>query len=334
MKKRLWLIVPWALFLLIAAGWMAYWFVVAGAAERKLAQWASSERGRGAQISYGPVQRHGFPVLMRIELDNVRYRPARAGWDLETPRLDLNVDMLDPGHVIFQSLAPITIHHADGVTHTISSERMIVGLHSRGAILVQDGIEVVNLSIADSAKPGALHVGHATINLRPDPAAPTQYQLALTATEVTLARPVRTFENFGQNIASLDAAIVIQQGALLFAPAQNGDLLEPWRSAGGAARFDALQLKWGPLDAQGQGDAGIDPQHRLTGHIKLRINHPGDAVSALAQSDKLPHDAKQALQVIALGLALSGRHVSFDVDAADGQLKIENTTVRTLDPMY
>ena len=332
--KRAWLIVPWALFLLVVAGWVFYWYAVAGGAEQKLAQWADGERARGAQVTYGPVQRHGFPVLMRLELDNVHYRAARAQWSVDTPRIDLNIEMLDPGHVIFASKAPMVLRHADGATNTINADTLVLSLHSRGATLVQDGIEAANLSITDSAKPGTLHITHATMNLRPDPAAPTQYQLALTATDVTLARPVRSFEPFGQNIASIDAGIVIAQGALLFAPSPTGDMLEPWRHAGGGAHFGMLALKWGPLDAQGQGDAGLDDLHRLTGHLKLRLNHPGDAVSAMAQSENIPHDAKQALQAMALGLMLSNRHISFDVDAADGQLKIENASLRTLDPLY
>lgn len=331
--RRLWLFLPWALFVAIVAGWTFYWFAVADAAERSIAQWKASVAREGGGVTYTRVVRHGFPVLMRLELSDVHYQAPRAHWSLATAEADLNIEMLDPSHIILEYKAPVTLTHADGSTNTISADTAVVSLHNRGVALVQDGVEASNLSVADSAKPGVLHVAHVTANIRPDPSAASNDQLAFSAQGVTLARPVRSFEGLGQTIASLDAGIVIEQALALTAP-HDADPLQPWRQVGGKARFEYLSLNWGALEAHGTGEAALDDQHRLTGNLRLVIPHPGPALSALAQSPSISSDTKQAIDLVALGLALRGHHVTFKVDAGDGELRIEHTRVRSLDPLY
>jgi hypothetical protein len=250
-----------------------------------------------------------------------------------TAEADLNIEMLDPGHIILEYKAPVTLTHADGSANTISAGSAVISLHNRGNAMLQDGVEVSNLSVADSAKPGVLRVAHATVNVRPDPTAPANYQLALDADGVTLARPVRSFEGLGQTIAEINGGFVIEQGAALTAPSRD-DALAPWRQARGKVRFEYIALDWGALNAHGDGEATLDDQRRLTGNLRLNISQPPAVVSALAQSPSISPDAKQALDLIALGLALRGHHVTFKVDAADGELRIEHTRVRSLDPLY
>ena len=78
--RRLWLIVPWALFALIAIGWIIYWNVVAGTAEARVRAWAAQQTEQGGQVSIGRIARHGFPVLLRLELHtSLTRRRAGAG---------------------------------------------------------------------------------------------------------------------------------------------------------------------------------------------------------------------------------------------------------------
>ena len=88
MKRHFWLILPWALFLVIAAGWIAYWNIVAGASEQRIRAWISEQETQGASASVSRIVRHGFPVLMRLELRNPSYAPARGGWRIDTAAAD------------------------------------------------------------------------------------------------------------------------------------------------------------------------------------------------------------------------------------------------------
>ena len=83
-SRGLWLIVPWALFGLIALGWVGYWNFVASTAENRINSWVAAQNNAGAQASYLRIVRHGFPVLLRLEIQNISYGPARGGWRATT----------------------------------------------------------------------------------------------------------------------------------------------------------------------------------------------------------------------------------------------------------
>lgn len=332
MLKRLWLIVPWALFLLIALGWTGYWFYVADAAERSIAQWRDEQRQTGAQVEYASIRRHGFPVLMRLELVDVAYTPARMRWRATTPSLDLNLEMLNPRHAILQARQPITIAKEDGSTETLRAQAILASVRMQGGTLAQAGIEADAL-VYDDAKPGELTIRKLVINLRPDPRAADQYQISLLVDAMRLARPVRSFEQFGQEVSSIRGAVVIEQGAALFQRAPD-DFLRPWREAGGRARIEGLELNWGPLQGRGEGFAATDDQRRLTGQLDLHVEHPGPPLRALAQAEPLSRNERQLLDAIGRGLELSGREVTFKVIARDGVMKVEDVAVRTLAPLY
>jgi hypothetical protein len=331
--RRLGLILPWAAFALIVIGWMIYWFIVAGAADQRLAQWAAEQRAAGGQASYARVVRHGFPVLLRLEIQDLLYAPARGGWRASTARADLHVNLLNTGHVSLEAKAPLAITRENGAITNITANALIASLRMRGDDLAQAGVEADALILDDPAKDGVLRVEKFVFNVRPDPRAAGEYQIALDATALTLPRAVRSFESFGLDIPALRAAIVIEHGAALLDSAPD-DPLGPWREAGGRARFEALALNWGPLEATGQGHGGLDDQRRIAGALALAIPRPAPVLAALARSDDISSDAREALGVMALGFALSGDDVNFDIEARDGTLRIEGLTVRPLPPVY
>ena len=48
-----WLIVPWALFVLLALGWVGYWAYAASQAERAITSWQFDQNAAGARVSHG-----------------------------------------------------------------------------------------------------------------------------------------------------------------------------------------------------------------------------------------------------------------------------------------
>lgn len=324
---------PWALFVLAALGWVAYWNYLAGEAESRVAAWVRTENADGAQASYARVVRHGFPVLMRLELQTLSYAPPRGGWRADTARADLHVDVLNPSHVIFRAEAPINITREDGAVSVVEADALIASLRTNGDELVQAGVEADNLRIDDPAKEGVLSVRKVVANVRPDARTAGAYQLAFDATALTLPRAVRSFEPFGLDVTSLRAAIVVEHGAALLDSAP-GDPLGPWRSAGGQLRFEALALNWGPLDATGTGQGGLDDARRLQGALILPIDRPGPIFAALAQGPDVDESTRRALALLAAGYAISGDDITLDVEADGGVMRLEGLPVRTLPPVY
>jgi hypothetical protein len=332
-KRTLWLIIPWALFALIAIGWIVYWNIVANAAEARVRGWIAEQSEHGAEARIERIVRHGFPVLLRLELRGVAYAPARGGWRVETARADLNVDVLNPQHVIVKAEAPIAIRRGNGAVTNITADALIASLRTQRNALAVAGIEADNLALDDPAHEGALRVRKLVVNVRPDARAEGDYQAAFDAQELTLPRPVRSFESFGLDVAMLRAAIVVTDGEALMRSAED-DPLGPWRDAGGRLRIEGLELHWGPLETLGRGEGGLDQERRLEGSLTLPMEHPAPVFNAIANGPNVNEDAKRALGLLAAGYIISGDDITLDVEAREGVLRLEGLPVRPLPAVY
>lgn len=334
MKVRgLWLTVPWVLFVLAALAWVFYWHYLANEAERQVRGWAFEQNAGGATVEIDRIVRHGFPVLMRLELQGVSYMSARGGWGAETDRADLHIQVLNPQHVILEAQAPIAITRAGGATTNISADALIASLRTAGGALAVAGVEADNLVLDDPAEEGALHAAKVVANVRPDPRARGEYQLAFDAQAITLPRPVRSFEAFGLDVARMRAAIVVTHGALMLQTAP-GDPLGAWREGGGRLRFEALELNWGPLQTTGTGEGGLDAQRRLDGRLVLPVERPAPVLTAIANGPRIDGDARRALSLLAAGYVVTGDDITLDIGADDGILRVEGLPVRPLPPVY
>ncbi len=334
MKSRaLWLLIPWGLFVAAALGWVIYWHVVAGTAEARIAAFLRDQNAKGAQASVTRIVRHGFPALLRLELQGVAFAPARGGWRLTSDRADLNIALLRPEHVVLEAKAPIIVARADGTVSNIEARALIASLRTSGGALARAGIEADDLSLDDPSKEGVLRVRKFVANLQPDARAAGDYQLALEALDLALPRPVRSFEAFGVAVATMRAAIVVEHGAALLDGGE-GDPTAPWRNAGGQMRFEAVELSWGPIEARGSGAGGLDSERRLAGALTLPIDRPGPIFAALANGANVNENTRRALGMLAASFNASGKSITLDVEAANGVLRLEGIGVRLLPPVY
>ncbi len=333
MKKWAWLVVPWALFLAAAIGWIAYWNIVAGAAEQRIRAWMSEQQTQGASANVGRIVRHGFPVLLRLELQNPSYAPARGGWRIDTERADLHLNLLNTEHLTLEAMAPIAVSRAGGAVTNVTADALIATLRTERGALALGGIEADNLVLDDPAEEGQTRVRKVVLNVRPDARAAGDYQVSFDTQALTLPRPVRSFEAFGQDVSALRAAMVVTHGAALM-DAAPGDPLGPWRDAGGRLRFEALVLNWGPLATTGSGEGGLDAERRLEGALNLPIEQPAPVLRAIAGGANVNQSARQALTLLAVSYELSGDDLTLDIDARDGWLRLEGLTVRPLPAVY
>lgn len=334
MNRKFWLIAPWAAFALLALGWIAYWNVVAGGAERQVQAWIAAQNDAGAEASVGRIVRRGFPVLLRLELHEAAYAPEGGGWRVSTPQTDLHVHLINPQHVTFEAKAPIAVARDNGHVTSVTADALIATARMSGGVLAAGGIEADNLSLDDPAEDGVLTVRKLVVNVRPDPRAAREHQLAFEARGIMLPRPVRSFEAFGLEAPLLRAAIVVEQSAALLESGEQEDPLEPWREAGGRLRFEAIELNWGPLQSTGTGHGGLDEQRRLQGELRLPIERPAPVLTAIANGPNVSEDAKRALGLLAAGYAISGDDITLDVEANGGVLRLEGLGVRLLPPVY
>lgn len=331
--RSFWLIVPWTLFALAALGWVFYWHVVANEAERRVRGWAFEQNAGGATVEIERIVRHGFPALMRLELQGMSYAAARGGWSAATDRADLHVNLLNPQHVTLEANAPIAISRPNGAVTHVTADALIASMRTRNDALTTAGVEADNLVLDDPNEEGVLHATKVVATVRPDAREAGEYQFAFQANALTLPRPVRSFEAFGLEVPLLRAAIVIENGALLL-QSSPGDPLGPWRTGGGRMRFEALELNWGPLHTIGTGEGGLDGQRRLEGRLVLPVERPAPVLTAIANGPRIDADARRALSLLAAGYVVTGEDITLDIGASDGILRIEGLPVRPLPPVY
>ena len=331
--RKLWLIVPWAIFAVIAIGWVIYWNVVAGTAEARVRAWVAEQTEDGGQVSIARIVKRGFPVLLRLELHDVSYAPARGGWRAETERADLHVQLLNTQHVIVEAEAPIALSRSNGAVTNISADALIASVRMRGDALAVAGVEADNLALDDPAQEGVLLARKVVLNVRPDERAEGDYQIAFDAQDMMLPRAVRSFEAFGLDVAMLRAALVVTEGGTLMEASQQ-DPLGPWREAGGRLRIEGLELRWGPLTTLGRGEGGLDEQRRLQGELTLPIEEPAPVFTAIANGPNVNEDAQRALALLAATYMISGDDITLDVEARDGLMRLEGLPVRPLPPVY
>lgn len=334
MKARtLWLVVPWTLFVIAAIGWVTYWNFVASAAERRINTWVFEQNAAGSTASVDRIVRHGFPVLLRLELQGLSYRPANGGWGIATDNANLHITLTNPQHVIFEAQAPIELAHGEGKVTNISADALIASLRTNRGRLAVAGVEADNLVLDDPAEEGVLRAVKVVISVRPDARQAGEYQLAFDTQGLTLPRPVRSFETFGQDIPALRAAIVVSEGAALLRTTPD-DPLGAWREADGQLRFEALALNWGPLETTGSGDGGLDDERRLEGRLVLPVQSPAPVLNAIAGGPNMDDSARRALQLLAASYAVSGDEITLDISGNEGVMRIEGLPVRTLPPVY
>lgn len=333
MKSRwLWLAIPWAIFLILAAGWSAYWLGLSAAVRDRLEAVAAREHVGGFRVSIGAIEARGFPMLLRLELSDLALAPVDEEWRISTAAGALHVQMFNPEHVIYEARAPIVIARAEAVS-TLSADALIVSVRLQQGAFAQAGIEADALVLDDPAEPGELRVGKLVVNLRPDPRSDAEHQIALSAEALSLPRPVRSFEGLGQEVALLRAAIVLEQSSALLESAE-GDTLGPWSAAGGRLRFEALALNWGALSTTGAGWGSLDEERRLIGELALPIDEPAQLFRALAAGPGVEAETRQALTLLSAAFAQNAAPFTLDVEAQGGVLRLEGLRARSLPPVY
>ncbi|MGE3143404.1 MAG: DUF2125 domain-containing protein [Hyphomonadaceae bacterium] len=332
--RRLGLIIPWALFALIALGWTAYWNMLAHRARAYLEEAFAAERARGAHMTIGETSLRGFPLQCAFELRDVSYAPAGGAFAAMTQRVIVHVNVLNAQHVIVAFPAPLAFTRRDGRATSISGQGALLSVHTAAGALARASFEADALALSDPAKPAeATRFGRTLLHLRPDPRTPGAYQLAAQFEHIVLPRPAASLEGLGQEIAALDIAMVIEQGAALF-NAPRGDALGAWAATGAQARLEGFGISWGAAQGAGHGAVRIDAERRLAGALSFKLEQPAQAFAALARSPALSRDARQGLQTAALAASFSQGALEIPLTAADGWLRVGPARVKELKPLY
>jgi len=262
-----------AVILLAATAWSGYWFLGAQAAERGLGDWFDARAAEGWVVGYGSLRTAGFPNRFDTTLRDVRLADPATGWAWSAPMFQALALSYRPRHMIAvwpdrQTLAtPLQ-------TITISSDRM------RGSVVVEDlqafaleraTIEFASVGIASTADwRASLALGQ--LALRRTPAAPGGYDIALTATDLTLPRAITGVlaqsQMTGDTVQrlSLDARVVFD------APWDRA-AIEMRRPQPRRVEITLARASWGALDLRIAGDLDVDARGVPDGSLTVKATN-------------------------------------------------------------
>jgi len=152
---RIWLIIAWATFALIAAGWTLYWRMLETQARDAIAAFVAAQNARGGEAQIGAVTARGFPRVVALTLSDVRFAPQDRAWRARTATLEVHVNPGNPAQSLLIAPAPVAVTYASGAARSFSAADARMSLHAgRGGGLERLSLDLVEAAAAPVRRPG------------------------------------------------------------------------------------------------------------------------------------------------------------------------------------
>lgn len=323
------------------AGWTAYWFWLKGRVEQGIFDWVEARRAEGYEIADGGRRVGGFPA--RLEVTVAQPTVARPGaWRWQAAGdVVIHMQPWKLNHVILDLGKSHQLEWVEGETMRragVTAERALAsGVFGAGGRLQQGALDITKPAVVDSAT-GASTAARAQLHSRANHGESEQrpngsISLALQIDEAAL--PPAALTPLGSQLA------LLRVNATLPPPlpplSRCAETVEVWRAAGGVVNLDRFELRWGPLDATGDGTVTVDRELRPLFALATEVRGFGPALDAYAEAGLLrrkeARNAKFALAALAKPDAQGRATVRLPVSAQDGRLYLGPIGVAELGPI-
>lgn len=316
----------------LAASWSGFWFYTARDIAVRLAAWAEAQRRQGLVAEYAGVAVSGFPLSWRTHITSPAMSgagPTRWEWRGEAIIAEIRPWALRDVPVTFPGLHRVA-GGAGGVAETLAIRaarpdgRIVLGADGRLATL---RLDLGDAQIQRLPDPSVATARQVRLSLSPHRAPQPTYRtdvldLSLGIEGLTVPEPPRYALGNVLESVQIDASV---KGAL--PPAPLAEAVAAWRDGGGVIEVNRLALRWGPLEAEGDGTLALDNANRPLGAFTARIRGYTETVDALAAAGAVrPRDAtavKIALNLVAGQTGRNGaRELNVPLTAQDGRLVV------------
>jgi len=336
---------PYAVILAVVlagiAGWTGYWFWLKGRVEQSVAAWIEARQAEGYEIADAGRRIGGFPARMQVRVAQPTIaRPGAWRWQaagevviyLQPWNLTHAILDLGPNHQLewvegdAMRRAGITAERA-----LASGVFSAAGRLEQGALDLTNPVAVDSLTGASSAERLQLHsrANHGETPERPN----DSFSLSLQVDNAML--PPAVITPLGNALALL--RVVATLPPPLPPLSRRADALEAWRAAGGVVNLDRFDLRWGPLDAGGNGSVTLDRELRPLFALGTELRGFGPTLDAYAEAGLLKkkdaRNAKLALTALANPDGQGRPTVKLPVSAQDGRLYLGPVGVAELAPI-
>jgi hypothetical protein len=319
-----------ALVAVLAIGYAAAWYYVAGRVREAVIDWAEARRVEGVTAGWDRLDVGGFPFgyTVRLEKPVLEQTTIEPGYDLRAPVLvasappwSLTRWRLEAAQGIEAELQPgparpalrFEASHANGDVHPVGATADAVGgtqltLKLDDASVQGDQIFRLARAELETVLPGRPALDRRTVWL---PA-------ALRLTRLTLPAGIG---RLGEVIDELTLRASVK-GTIPGGPRRAA--LAAWRDAGGTVEVEALGLEWGPLAASAGGTLALDGMLQPIGALTAKIQGYGEIIDTLAARGAVKAGdaalAKVGLSLLAKPAANGRSEISTSVTLQNGQI--------------
>jgi hypothetical protein len=301
-RHRWRIVLPFAVVVLLAAGWAGFWFYAAGRAESEFAAWQAREAAAGREVSCANESIGGFPFRLELRCTDPAVNLRRAKASLQAKDMLAAVQVYQPSLMIAEFGGPLTISdEARGQKYALDwslAQASARGLPRPERVsLVLDKPSLGRLDAEQLAR-----ADHAELHVRPAPRLPQDPPAIDVSLDLVkaLLLGVPQIAN-----APIDADIAgTLRGVGDLSPKPPAQLLREIAAANGRLDITKARIQQGDILGTGSGTLRLTERGMLDGELTLTVAGI-DRLMALLGVDKAVGQASQrALSRIAPGLNL------------------------------
>lgn len=298
-KHHLWLIIPWAAFLIAAVAVGAGWFTLRGQTAKRMDAAAEQARDAGWQVEWNSRKISGFPFRVEVVLDGVRVSEP-SGWGMSAPQLRAEAYAYALGRWVAYAPEGATLMRPGAAPLTVRAKALRAGIESLNQTpphVTLQGEALTFTAPAGATPPAFSSAAKLGIFMRPGPddQGGLLFQLDNAVAEpsrwlgrVAQGRPVTArFDGVFSKAASLKGA-------------DWAGMVRAWTDAGGRVTLRNAELSTGDAALKattGALSAGSDG--RLRGNLDAELRQGPRAIAALAQSNGVSPEAAAAAAAVA-----------------------------------
>lgn len=318
--------------LLLVAGWIIAWQLVALQVEASLSGWIDQRIALGDRVEHGPMALGGFPLTVAITMKQVHWTREQGPTLLAAAASELvaSTPLWNPFRVTVRPTGGGRASAAGSwgsVTADAGLALAVVTLGHGGASQVDLTLRNLDLTGPGGAVLATVEAVDASIDPTPEPhsgavaAVPTTLEVAGTANGVRPAGAERLpFEG---------PATVAWRAALRGAVDPTAGLpgLAMWRDAGGVIDISHLSISWAPVALVGDGTIALDAAMRPEGAGVAQVEGVAEALDRLVALGRMKAGDAALLKIAAIAASEpsedgSRQRLKAPVSAQGGTLRV------------
>lgn len=283
-SSRFFLYAPLALFLALAIGAGANWWIAATALSRKLDSLNGRQAMPGVTLRFSSKRIGGFPFNLDAVFSDFRIEVATDHGPSTWTSKDFALHALAYGReqMIFEAAGPQRLTWTD-VRHGHHVLPFAVGEWHASSIVDEHGLQRFDMDLIGFGSP-ALTAARLQIHARMGPNGDV---VDVAGEADSLRASAMTTSLFGDTINQARFVGTATQSKsfnkIRTADASWQDGLESWRNAGGALHIEALEIAFDRMNAIGRGVLSLAATHSVEGLVDFKVSGIEELIAAAAR---------------------------------------------------